>query len=344
MMHTNSPWPGRRAEARRRRLARAAVGQAGRMTTGTVTWFDADKGFGFLTPDDGGPDIFVHFSAIEVDGYRVLEQGQRIEYDVRDGDRGPQAQHVRPLDPDAEPAGRDHGVVSWFDADKGFGFLTPDAGGADLFVHFSEIAADGYRTLEPGQHVEYDVKQSDRGPQAAQVLPVDADAPGQQAPERSSAPRQDDEVVMTGVLSWLAGDKGYGFLTPDDLFVHVSALGDVAEGDRVAFVVRQGERGPQAEQVGPAPGAGRAERAPRPPAGGAGAARTGGTVSWFDVTKGFGFLAPEQGGGDVFVHASEIAEVDGHRTLTEGERVEFGVRQGDRGPQAQDVRRLTGAD
>ena len=231
------------------------------MTTGTVTWFDADKGFGFLTPDDGGPDIFVHFSAIEVDGYRVLEQGQRIEYDVRDGDRGPQAQHVRPLDPDAEPAGRDHGVVSWFDADKGFGFLTPDAGGADLFVHFSEIAADGYRTLEPGQHVEYDVKQSDRGPQAAQVLPVDADAPDQRAPERSSAPRQDGEVVMTGVLSWLAGDKGYGFLTPDDLFVHVSALGDVAEGDRVAFVVRQGERGPQAEHVVPL---GEAAGAPNP--------------------------------------------------------------------------------
>jgi cold shock protein len=67
------------------------------MATGTVKWFNADKGFGFITPDDGGKDVFAHFSAIASNGYRSLEENQRVEFDVTQGAKGPQADNIRPI-------------------------------------------------------------------------------------------------------------------------------------------------------------------------------------------------------------------------------------------------------
>jgi len=64
---------------------------------GTVKWFNADKGYGFIAPDDGTADVFVHHSAIEADGYRSLQDNQRVEYNVTQGAKGPQAEHVRPI-------------------------------------------------------------------------------------------------------------------------------------------------------------------------------------------------------------------------------------------------------
>ncbi|MGZ5289980.1 MAG: cold-shock protein [Actinomycetota bacterium] len=64
------------------------------MATGTVKWFSSEKGFGFITPTDG-PDVFVHFSAIEGEGYRNLEEGQAVEFEVTQGQKGPQASSVR---------------------------------------------------------------------------------------------------------------------------------------------------------------------------------------------------------------------------------------------------------
>jgi CspA family cold shock protein len=64
------------------------------MATGTVKWFSPEKGFGFITPTEG-PDVFVHFSAIEGDGYRNLEEGQAVEFEVTEGQKGPQAANVR---------------------------------------------------------------------------------------------------------------------------------------------------------------------------------------------------------------------------------------------------------
>ena len=66
---------------------------SGKMT-GIVKWFNADKGFGFITPDDGSKDVFVHFSAIQGDGFKTLEEGQAVTFDVEESDRGPQAANV----------------------------------------------------------------------------------------------------------------------------------------------------------------------------------------------------------------------------------------------------------
>lgn len=64
------------------------------MTTGTVKWFNESKGYGFISPSDGGKDVFVHFSAIQGDGFKTLAEGQAVSYDVEDGPKGPQASNV----------------------------------------------------------------------------------------------------------------------------------------------------------------------------------------------------------------------------------------------------------
>ena len=65
------------------------------MATGTVKWFNESKGFGFITPDDGSKDVFVHFSAIASEGFRTLAEGQQVTFNVEDGPKGPQATNVR---------------------------------------------------------------------------------------------------------------------------------------------------------------------------------------------------------------------------------------------------------
>ena len=67
------------------------------MTTGTVKWFNAEKGFSFITPDDGSKDVFAHYSAISSSGYRSLEENQKVQFDTTEGSKGPQAENIQPL-------------------------------------------------------------------------------------------------------------------------------------------------------------------------------------------------------------------------------------------------------
>lgn len=66
------------------------------MATGSVKWFNESKGFGFISQDDGGKDVFVHFSAIQGGGFKTLAEGQKVSFDIQDGPKGPQAANVTP--------------------------------------------------------------------------------------------------------------------------------------------------------------------------------------------------------------------------------------------------------
>lgn len=68
-----------------------------KMATGTVKWFNAEKGFGFIAPEDGSPDVFAHYSAISTSGYKSLDENQKVEFDLAQGPKGPQAENIRPL-------------------------------------------------------------------------------------------------------------------------------------------------------------------------------------------------------------------------------------------------------
>ncbi|MCK3837173.1 MULTISPECIES: cold-shock protein [Pseudomonas] len=67
------------------------------MATGTVKWFNAEKGFGFITPDDGTPDVFAHYSAIQSQGHKTLAENQKVEFEITQGPKCPQAENVRPV-------------------------------------------------------------------------------------------------------------------------------------------------------------------------------------------------------------------------------------------------------
>jgi cold shock CspA family protein len=371
------------------------------MPQGTVKWFNAEKGFGFIEPDDGGQDVFAHFSAIADDGgYRSLDEGQRVEFTASPGERGMQADSIRPLGGGGRPPAREErghrddprevrapgaprggggggsqGTVRWFNAEKGFGFIEPDEGGDDVFVHFSAIADDGgYRSLDEGQRVEYTASPGQRGMQADSVQPLG----GGRAPERNDDrgrrdDRRDDRAPRAprgggggsqGTVRFFNAEKGFGFIEPDgggdDVFVHFSAIADdggyrsLDEGQRVEYTASPGQRGMQADHVQPLGGGGRPparddrrddrrqsaprdrDRAPRAPRGGSGGGGQG-TVRFFNAEKGFGFIEPDGGGDDVFVHFSAIADRGGYRSLDEGQRVEYTASQGDRGLQADSV-------
>jgi CspA family cold shock protein len=67
------------------------------MATGTVKWFNPEKGFGFITPEDGTKDLFVHHTGIDQEGFKTLDEGQKVEYEATSGDKGPKAVNVKPL-------------------------------------------------------------------------------------------------------------------------------------------------------------------------------------------------------------------------------------------------------
>jgi len=307
-----------------------------------VRWFDPDRGFGFLAPDDGGEDLFVHASEVAGSGgSKVLREGQAVEYEVGEGDRGPQALrvHVTGESGQDSPLGL-LGAVVWYEPSKGYGFVAPDGGGPQIFVHSSAIVTGG--VISEGQRVAFLVVEGDRGPQAEHLLPLASGVGGPAVGDGAD-----------GTVSWYDEGKGFGFVTPDsggdDVFVHARALGDgltsLFEGDRVAYEVVRGDRGAQARGVHlvrgavdpgghlPAPHApaGRRRTADAPARGGEG------VVSRFDADRGFGFITPDAGGADLFVHVSVVA---GSEPLRQGERVRYAVRQSDRGPQADRVERL----
>jgi len=132
---------------------------------GVVEFFDERRGFGRITPADGSAPVFCHFSEITDEGERLLIQGEEVEYVPDTGQQGPLARSISRIDQ------RFAGMVKSFE--KGFGWITPSAGGPDLFVHFSDIAGSHYKRLEAGESVTFAIGANDKGKKSARVRRLD---------------------------------------------------------------------------------------------------------------------------------------------------------------------------
>jgi len=180
------------------------------MPRGVVKFFNGAKGFGFIAPDGGGADIFVHVSAVERSGLGGLNEGDQVNYEIEADRRSGKpaavelevtgSSPVAPRPPRAagpprggfdrrdgpgrdgpgrggpprEAMGAGSGVVKWFNPTKGFGFIQPSGGGADVFVHISAVERAGLSSLAEGQPVSYDLEQDRRsGKSSATNLRLD---------------------------------------------------------------------------------------------------------------------------------------------------------------------------
>ena len=172
------------------------------MSNGTVKWFNTSKGFGFIAPDDGGADVFVHVSALERSGIRELNEGDLVSFDLeadrrsgktsavnlrvtgsgsRSSDRPDQRSQsgYRPhgdtqrsmsaprSQGSSQAGGSGRGTVKWFNSQKGFGFIQPDNGGQDVFVHATAVERAGIQDLREGEVLTYDLEEGRTGKTSA---------------------------------------------------------------------------------------------------------------------------------------------------------------------------------
>jgi cold shock protein len=152
---------------RERRLTyfRTEDAPSGRRVEAKVKWFNTAKGFGFVSLPDGGPDAFLPMAALRRAGYQDVREGASISCEVGAGAKGPLVVTVLGIDDrGAVPGGGAaraaqtlEGVVKWFDAGKGYGFIAPDGGGKDVFVHVTALRRSGLGALDVGQRVRADV-------------------------------------------------------------------------------------------------------------------------------------------------------------------------------------------
>jgi cold shock protein len=167
----------------------------------TVKWYNSSKGFGFVSPDDGSADAFLHASVVEQAGLQSLNEGAILVCDLADGPKGSQVSMIHSMEAGSasgqrgnRPAtgsryprqsvseyddygygskpsggGTVEGTVKWFSPDKGFGFIVPDQGGKDVFVHISAVERAGLSTLNENQRVRFTEKAGQKGPEAVNV-------------------------------------------------------------------------------------------------------------------------------------------------------------------------------
>ena len=202
---SHAPTPGNGPAAAAPGAGQAGPAASGRTVRALVKWFLPMKGYGFLKPEDGSPDLFCHLSAVEASGRETLPQGGVVTCEIAPGDRGPQVSRILSVEPPAaEPAcpgvrsggpaersrsfdagypGRQPGAapsavlelpatVKFFDPARGFGFVVPDEGGREVFVHSSVLFRSGMTDLEPGQRVLVRAESVPRGLQATEIEPL----------------------------------------------------------------------------------------------------------------------------------------------------------------------------
>ncbi len=261
--------------------------------------------------------------------------------------------------------------VKWYDPARGFGFLLPGDGSADIFCREPALEAVGLETLLAGATVDCETVQTPRGPEVSRIHAVDFSMASPRLASSGRAPAGRPAMSGPGsdtsgrrvraVVKWYDPVKGYGFLEPEDgsadLFCHLTVVqasnhDTLVEGQPAVCEIVQGEKGPQVSRLvsiePPPAGAGAADRV-RPLRdlpdiyAGAAAPAAGmslpGTVKFYDPAKGFGFVVPDDGGREVFVHASVLLR-SGMEDLLAGQRVVVHAESVPRGLQATDIEPL----
>jgi cold shock protein len=156
--------------------------------SGKVKWYSPDKRFGFVELSDGSGDAFLHATSLSGIGISTLQPGETLELRVAPGQRGPQVTEIISVDrstatpsrprksftspsdrPPLEASVQGMGTVKWYSATKGFGFIVPDGGGNDIFVHASALERVGIMNLNEGQRVLVGVAEGRKGPEAASI-------------------------------------------------------------------------------------------------------------------------------------------------------------------------------
>jgi len=140
----------------------------GKRETGVVRWFNVEKGFGFIIPEAGGADVFVHMQQLRDSGLTGLRDTESVSYVLERDPRNSSrvlATKIELIETKTEKVEQKRaqrplveGVVKWFDAKKGYGFICPDGGSADVFVHITAVKAIGLDTLAPDQRIAFTIK------------------------------------------------------------------------------------------------------------------------------------------------------------------------------------------
>ncbi|RYE31132.1 MAG: cold-shock protein [Hyphomicrobiales bacterium] len=204
--------------------------------------------------------------------------------------------------------------VKWFDPEKGFGFASPSDGSGDVFLHVSAIGPLDQQDLLPGATIVADLGEGRRGLQVVAIHEIDASTATQTAPAaRAFSPRPPRDDFGGGDRGGYGGGDRGGYGGGD--------RGGYGGGDRGGF--GGGDRGPR--------GGGFQDRDSGPVEG-----PYDGAVKFFNSDRGFGFIAPDKGGPDVFLHVSSLGR-SGLQPPMDGQRVRFSIRTGRKGPEAADV-------